>query len=79
MSNTELLRRSNMEPVDVHMRRLKWGRIGYILRKHEKCIARKAMEWNPLSVQEGYLAGPEKHGEGLLLESRRSSVNVGMS
>ena len=37
-----------MEPVDVRMRCQKWGWIGHTLRKDEKCIARKAMEWNPL-------------------------------
>ena len=33
ISNTELLQRANMEPVDVRMRRQKWGWIGHTLRK----------------------------------------------
>ena len=37
-----------MEPVDVRMRRQKCGWIGHTIRKDEKCIARKTMEWNPL-------------------------------
>ena len=45
-----------MEPVDVRMRRQKWGWIGHTLRKDEKCIARKAMEWNPL-ISAGRLPG----------------------
>ena len=35
-----------METVDVRLKRQKWGCIGHTLRKDEKCIARKAMEWN---------------------------------
>ena len=38
-------KRANLEPVDIHMRRQKWGWIGHTLRKDEKC---NAMEWNPL-------------------------------
>ena len=37
-----------MKPVNVRMGRQKWVWIGHTLRKDEKCIARKAMEWNPL-------------------------------
>ena len=36
-----------MEPVDVRVRRQKCGWIGHTLRKDEKYIARKAMDWNP--------------------------------
>ena len=36
-----------MEPVDVRMRRQKWGE--HTLCKDEKCIARKAMQWNTLN------------------------------
>ena len=37
-----------MEAVDVRMRRQKRGWIGHTLGKDKKCIARKAIEWNPL-------------------------------
>ena len=45
-----------MEPVDVLMRRQRWEWIGHNIRKDEKCIARKAMEWNPL-LSAGRLPG----------------------
>ena len=45
-----------MEHVDVRMRRQQWGWIGHTLCKDEKCIARKAMEWNPL-ISAGRLPG----------------------
>ena len=48
-----------MEAVGDRMRRPKWGWIDDTLRKDEKCIAK----------------GLEKHGEELLLVSRRSAVN----
>ena len=48
ISNTELVQRTNMEPVHVRKRRQKWGCIGHILRKDKKCNARKAMEWKSL-------------------------------
>ena len=38
------------------MRRQKWGWIGHTLRTDEKCIARKAKEWNPL-ISAGRLSG----------------------
>ena len=67
-----------MKPVDVRMRRQKWEWIGHTLREDEKCIARKAMEWNPL-IRTGRLPGrPRKHEEELLFVTRRSSVKVGM-
>ena len=47
ISNTELPQRANMEPVDIRMRRQKWGGL---VTPFDKCIARKAMEWNPLIV-----------------------------
>lgn len=48
ITNDELHRRANMEPIDIRIRRLKWSWIGHTLRKEEGCIARKAMEWNPM-------------------------------
>ena len=57
-----------MEPVDVRVKRQKWGWIGHTLRKDKKCIARKAMEWNTL-ISAGSLPG----------RPRKSSVKVGMS
>ena len=56
ISNTELLQRANMEPVASRMRRQKWGLVGHTLRKNEKCITRKAMEWNHL-ISAGRLPG----------------------
>ena len=68
----KLLQGANMEPVDVCMRRQKWGWIVHTLRKNEKCIARKAMEWKPL-ISAGRLTGRSRE------TWRRSSIKVGMS
>ena len=58
-----------MEGMNVLRRRKKWEWIGHTLRKDEKYIARVVMSGN-LSVQEGYLSGPDKHAEELLFVSR---------
>ena len=41
-----------MEPVDIWIRRQKWRWIGHILHKDNNYIAKKAMEWNPVSTYE---------------------------
>ena len=50
ISNVELLRLANMEPVNIMIRRQKWRWIGHTLRKDDSCIAKKAMEWNPVAA-----------------------------
>ena len=50
ISNVELLQLAKMEPVDSLIRRQKWRWIGHTLRKDDSCIAKKAMEWNPVSA-----------------------------
>ena len=50
ISNKELLQMANMEPVDICIRRQKWRWIGHTLRKDDDCIAKKAMEWNPVAA-----------------------------
>ena len=47
ISNEELLRIAEIEPVEIRIRRHKKAWIGHTLRKGEDNIARMAMEWNP--------------------------------
>ena len=47
ITNEELIRRAEIEPVEMRIRRQKWAWIGHTLRKNEDSIARMAMEWNP--------------------------------
>ena len=47
ISNEELLRRAEIEPVEIRIRRQKWAWIGHTLRKGEDNIARMAMKCNP--------------------------------
>ena len=43
ITNEELLQRSEIEPVEIRIRRQKWAWIGHTLRKDEDTIARMAM------------------------------------
>ena len=45
--NEELLRRAEIEPVEIRISRQKWAWIGDILRKGGDNISRMAMKWNP--------------------------------
>ena len=47
ITNEELRRRAEIEPVQIRIRRQKCAWIGHNLRKDEDSIARMAMEWNP--------------------------------
>ena len=47
ITNEELLRRAEIEPVEIRIRRQKWVWIGRTLRKEEDSITRMAMEWHP--------------------------------
>ena len=44
ISNEELLRRAEIEPVEIRIRRQKWAWIGHNLRKGEDNTARMAMQ-----------------------------------
>ena len=50
ITNLELQRRADMEPIDTWIRRQKWRWIGHTLRKDDNCIAKKALEWNPVAA-----------------------------
>ena len=71
-------KRANMESVDVRMRRQKWRWIGHILRKDEKYIARKTMEWNPLIRAERLPGRPRETWRRTVARSRSSSVKFEM-
>ena len=43
ITNLELQRRADMEPIDTWIRRQKWRWIGHTLRKDDNCIAKKAL------------------------------------
>ena len=47
ISNTDLWRKTRQVPVDVEIRRRKWGWIGHTLRKPHDEISRQALDWNP--------------------------------
>ena len=50
ITNEELLRRAEIEPVEIRIRRHKWTWIGHTLRIDENSMARMAMKWNPFDV-----------------------------
>ena len=43
-----LLKMTDMQQIDVIIKRHKWGCIGHTLRKDESSVDRQAMQWNPL-------------------------------
>ena len=47
ISNEELLGGTEIEPVEIRIKKQKWAWIGHTQRKGEDNIARMAMEWNP--------------------------------
>ena len=47
VSNEELWDRTNQAPIDIEIRKRKWGWIGHTLRKPASNITRQALEWNP--------------------------------
>ncbi|VDP41391.1 unnamed protein product [Schistosoma margrebowiei] len=47
ISNSLLCERKNQLPADEEIRKRRWKRIGYTLRKLSNCIARQALTWNP--------------------------------
>ena len=67
-----------MEPVDVRLRCQKWRWIGHTLRKDEKCIARKAMEWNTL-ISAGFNQLPGRPRETCRRTAARESKIIGKS
>ncbi|RUS74162.1 hypothetical protein EGW08_018077 [Elysia chlorotica] len=47
ISNEELWRRSEQTPIDIQIKKRKWGWIGHTLRKPPTDITRQSLEWNP--------------------------------
>lgn len=47
ISNHDLHQKCHQEPVELDIRRRKWGWIGHTLRKDASTIARQALDWNP--------------------------------
>ena len=47
ISNEDLWKRTNQQPIDVTIGRRKWSWIGHTLRKEPNCITRQALTWNP--------------------------------
>jgi hypothetical protein len=47
MSNEEVWRRTNHEPINIIFKRRKWKWIGHTLRKPQDDITKQALEWNP--------------------------------
>ena len=47
ISNEELWKTTNQEPIETTIRRRTWRWIGHTLRKKESDITRQALEWNP--------------------------------
>lgn len=45
--NTVLLRKCKQEPIDIEIRRRKWGWLGHTLRRDADSISRQALDWNP--------------------------------
>ena len=47
VTNEELCRQAGQDPVDLQMKKRKWGWLGYTLRKPAINITRQALKWNP--------------------------------
>ncbi|RUS70611.1 hypothetical protein EGW08_021624 [Elysia chlorotica] len=47
ISNEELWRRIEQTPIDIQIKKRKWGWIGHTLRKPPTDITRQSLEWNP--------------------------------
>ena len=47
ISNKELWERTGQQPVEIEIRRRKWGWIGHTLRKPNANVTRQALDWNP--------------------------------
>ena len=47
ITNAELFRKTEIQQVEIRIRRQKWAWIGHTLHIDEDSIARMAMEWNP--------------------------------
>ncbi|RUS73880.1 hypothetical protein EGW08_018350 [Elysia chlorotica] len=47
ISNEELWRRTEQTPIDIQIKKRKWGWIGHTLRKPPTDIMRQSLEWNP--------------------------------
>ncbi|XP_048729859.2 uncharacterized protein LOC125647209 [Ostrea edulis] len=46
ITNEEIWKRAVQEPLDIQIRRRKWGWIGHILRKPPSSTTRQALTWN---------------------------------
>ncbi|RUS72298.1 hypothetical protein EGW08_019944 [Elysia chlorotica] len=47
ISNEELWRRTEQTPIDIQIKKRKWGWIGHTLRKPPTDITRQSLKWNP--------------------------------
>ena len=47
ITNKELWKRTNQEPVEIEILKRKWCWIGHTLRKDERDITKESLEWNP--------------------------------
>ena len=47
ISNDQLWTRTRQAPIEIDVRKRKWGWIGHTLRKNASNITRQALEWNP--------------------------------
>ena len=47
ITNEELWKKAGQEPIEMVLRRRKWGWIGHTLRKPASSITRQALLWNP--------------------------------
>ena len=47
ISNDQLWTRTRQAPIEIDVRKRKWGWIGHTLRKNSSNITRQALEWNP--------------------------------
>jgi hypothetical protein len=53
MSNEEVWRRTNHEPINIIIKRIKWKWIGHTLRKPQVDITRQALECKPAGKRRG--------------------------
>lgn len=47
VSNQDLWKRANQEPIVVQIRRRKWRWVGHTLRKSQSNVTRQSLQWNP--------------------------------
>ena len=69
---------TDVQLIDVNIKRHKWGSIGHTLRQEESSVARQAMQWNPLNGIARRKGDPARRGDELWKGSARIETKTGL-